>query len=77
MENIKFELKYCERCGTLKLRRVDSVSTYCRRCEGLLARYTSPSGVTAAKTAPLRRVRGMLAAIPPPVSSGRIAGRAQ
>ena len=40
METIRYELKYCERCGTLKLRQVASASTYCRRCEGLLARFS-------------------------------------
>ena len=44
MEIISYELKYCERCGTLKLRPIDSGSTYCRHCEGMLARYTFPQG---------------------------------
>ena len=39
METIRFELKYCERCGTLKLRPVASATTYCRRCESLLTRF--------------------------------------
>jgi len=44
METIKYELKYCERCGTLKLRRVASDNMYCSRCEGLLARYGLAGG---------------------------------
>lgn len=42
MKTIKFELKYCERCGTLKLRRTASESTYCHNCVQLLARYAFP-----------------------------------
>jgi hypothetical protein len=45
MKIISYELKYCERCGTLKLRPVDSGSTYCRHCEGMLARYMFPQGM--------------------------------
>jgi hypothetical protein len=39
MEAIKYELKYCERCGTLKLRAATSGATYCRACERLLGRF--------------------------------------
>jgi hypothetical protein len=39
MNNVKYELKYCERCGTLKLRPVSSTTTYCTLCERLLARF--------------------------------------
>lgn len=76
MDNIKLELKYCERCGTLKLRRVDSATTYCRRCEGLLARYTlsRSAGNANVSAIPGLGVPGMLAGIPLPVSG---AGRAQ
>ena len=44
MEIIKYELKYCERCGTLKLRAVTSAANYCRCCERLLARFTLGRG---------------------------------
>jgi hypothetical protein len=44
MEIIKYELKYCERCGTLKLRAVASAANYCRCCERLLARFTFGRG---------------------------------
>jgi hypothetical protein len=53
MEIISYELKYCERCGTLKLRPIESGSTYCRHCEGMLARYTFPN-----------RTRGKSSAVP-------------
>ena len=77
MENITYELKYCERCGTLKLRQVESVSTYCRSCEGLLARFrfARDDGAKSDTVAPpgLR----MLAKIPVVVVSQRLAGRGQ
>jgi len=53
MEMISYELKYCERCGTLKLRPIDSGGTYCRRCNGMLARYTIPRGPRSANTGAL------------------------
>ena len=48
MNTVKFELKYCERCGTLKLRPVSSTSTYCPLCERLLARYRFGKRIAAA-----------------------------
>ena len=53
MEIISYELKYCERCGTLKLRPMDSGSTYCRRCEGILTRYTIPASTRNTNAAKL------------------------
>ncbi len=80
MEAIKYELKYCERCGTLKLRQVASLSTYCRRCEGLLERYALRRAATDANSAalplPAPALR-MLAMIPVVVVSDRLAGRVQ
>ena len=65
MEIIRYELKYCERCGTLKLRRVASESTYCRRCEGLLTRFEFPSGTdgtnSSEQVSPLVRIEGRMA----------------
>ena len=77
MEDMRYELKYCERCGTLKLRQVASVSTYCRRCEGLLARFTFARGresasSTAHSASPALR---MLTRIPVVVVSDRLPGR--
>jgi len=51
MDSTTYELKYCERCGTLKLRPVASVSTYCRRCEELLARFTFARGSDGTRSA--------------------------
>ena len=42
MENIKYELKYCEGCGTLKLRPVLAEIHHCRVCERLLTRFRFP-----------------------------------
>lgn len=46
MKAIKYELKYCERCGTLKLRPISSANNCCLPCERLLARYRLPRGAT-------------------------------
>ena len=74
METIRYELKYCERCGTLKLRPVASASTYCRRCERLLARFTLPRGPPWA--AGCRLPSEVAGWIPLPVSD-RLPGRVQ
>lgn len=39
MELIRYELKYCEGCGTLKLRRQDSDNSNCPVCERMLERF--------------------------------------
>jgi hypothetical protein len=39
MEIIRYELKYCEGCGTLKLRPVLSANNHCMICERLLERF--------------------------------------
>jgi len=41
MQNTKLELKYCERCGALRLRRLDSRDNYCGQCLQLLSRKDS------------------------------------
>jgi hypothetical protein len=41
MEATRLELKYCERCGALKVRRVASTDNYCERCSRLLTRQLS------------------------------------
>lgn len=79
MEIIKYELKYCERCGTLRLRRVASESTYCRRCEGLLARFafSRSTGGTNSSALPVLLEPRILAGIPLAVGSERLPGRVQ
>jgi len=64
METIRFELKYCERCGTLKLRPVASATTYCRRCESLLARF---GGKLVPQNKAHRFPAGVRMAVTPPV----------
>ena len=36
MQPTTYELKYCERCGSLRLRRAASVETYCGPCGQML-----------------------------------------
>lgn len=43
MKRTTYELKYCERCGALGLRRSDSVETYCEPCGQILINYSYPS----------------------------------
>ncbi len=43
MQEITYELKYCERCGALSLRRSQSGETYCERCEQILSHYFFPA----------------------------------
>ncbi len=38
MQFISYELKYCERCGSLRLRCADSAENYCPQCAQALAR---------------------------------------
>lgn len=41
MEATSLELKYCERCGALQVRRSHSTDNYCTRCARLLTRQLS------------------------------------
>ncbi len=41
MECITYELKYCERCGALRLRRSQSSESYCGDCEKLRINHPS------------------------------------
>ena len=53
MESISCELKYCEGCGTLKLRPVKSVTNHCAICERMLARFRFPRAALARQYAGL------------------------
>jgi len=44
MQAIHYELKYCERCGSLRLRRADSAESYCPSCEHVLFALPLPHG---------------------------------
>ncbi len=43
MQLSTYELKYCERCGSLRLRPAASAETYCEPCEQMLANYSLPN----------------------------------
>ena len=75
MKSIRCELKYCEGCGTLKLRPVTSVSNYCRVCEDILARFRFPVHARG-KASKLARVavQNAAAGIPLGVPAGIMGG---
>lgn len=79
METIKYELKYCERCGTLKLRAVASAANYCRCCERLLARFTYGRGGGSSNLpeVPLLLALQEVAAVPASACGRSISGRVQ
>jgi len=69
MQNIRYELKYCERCGSLRLRRSDSAETYCQPCEQAL--FTLPAADFALRSKLLqRRPRPAQDAVPPLRAAG-------
>ena len=78
MKSIKYELKYCERCGTLKLRPVSSASNCCRVCAQMLARFRFPRGIPTVKCGELAvpAELGMATGNPPAVTC-TTAGRVQ
>jgi hypothetical protein len=43
MEQGTYELKYCERCGSLGTRRADSSDTYCESCAQILTQVFLPA----------------------------------
>ena len=79
MEITRYELKYCERCGTLKLRRVASESTYCRLCESLLSRFAFPRRADGASSSslPAQIEANILGGMSQPSGSQALAGRVQ
>ena len=42
MPSIAYQLKYCERCGSLRLRPADSAENYCQPCEQALFNWSLP-----------------------------------
>ena len=42
MQLSTYELKYCEHCGSLRLRPAASAETYCEPCGQMLANYSLP-----------------------------------
>ncbi len=49
MQTITYELKYCERCGSLRLRRAASSHTYCQSCEQALFNLPRPGEALLSK----------------------------
>jgi len=47
MQAISYELKYCERCGSLRLRRADSAENHCPACERTLWQSSSPDALVS------------------------------
>ncbi|MFZ0860912.1 MAG: hypothetical protein WAN18_09545 [Candidatus Sulfotelmatobacter sp.] len=56
-EEIHVELKYCERCGGLWLRRQDVEGVYCASCQMHLAAMPNPEEAPSAEPRPRRKVR--------------------
>jgi len=79
MNTVQFELKYCERCGTLKLRRISSTTMYCMPCERLLERFNLGKRAAAAIAAGLPASASIKtpADMPLCVTAARAAGRLQ
>jgi len=62
MQAITYELKYCERCGALRLRRADSGGAYCRHCQGVL--FNLPAKQALQSTLLLRKPRAAKKRVP-------------
>ena len=45
MPTITYQLKYCERCGSLRLRPAHSAENYCQPCEQALFHWSLPEEV--------------------------------
>ena len=51
-----YELKYCERCGGLGLRRSRSGSPYCRDCEQMMRAFLPGRPAATTTAGELRRI---------------------
>ena len=51
-----YELKYCERCGGLGLRRNKSGLPYCCECEQMMRRFLPRPAAASASPGQLRRI---------------------
>jgi hypothetical protein len=77
MEDIRYELKYCEGCGTLKLRPVLAGSYHCRVCESMLTRFRFPRRMLADGRAEFPQIAKLKLAAGVQPATGRTAGRPQ
>ena len=59
MENMTYELKYCEGCGTLKLRPVVAGAHHCGVCEHMLTRFRFPRRMLANGRAELPQIAAL------------------
>jgi Zn-finger nucleic acid-binding protein len=57
-ELIEVELKYCERCGGIWLRRMGAESVYCATCAPEMAEFPKPKNRGASPTADDIKVLG-------------------
>ena len=55
MRYSSYELKYCERCGGLGLRRRTSELPYCCDCEQMMRAFLPPGAIGTSASAGLRR----------------------
>jgi hypothetical protein len=62
MQATSCELKYCERCGSLRLRRADSADTYCQPCRRAL--FNLPLGEALRSKIPIRRSQTVKSELP-------------
>ena len=76
MESIQCELKYCEGCGTLKLRPVNFVTNHCAICDQMFTRFRFPRTALARKCAGLP-IAATREKVPPAGGSRVMSGRAQ
>jgi len=51
-----YELKYCERCGGLGLRRSKSGQPYCMECDQIMRHFSSESEAGGPMSGQLRRI---------------------
>ena len=78
MERITYELKYCERCGSLCTRRRDSSDTYCDACAQMLTPVCLPSGAGRRPRGRRNRTFGLVPQKSvPPLKSEAAGGRLQ
>ncbi len=71
MQLATYELKYCERCGSLKLRRATSGDAYCEPCGIILINYSLPSHVERARVL-LRKPPTKSGIAPPTIDAAQV-----
>ena len=59
MEQGTYELKYCERCGSLGMRRAHSSDTYCESCAQILTHSFLPGATSRRPRAQTRNQKAL------------------